>query len=43
MDTDGCNHICENIHCLDGQYVCTCYEGYNLTTDNEHICAGMNS
>ena len=41
IDTDGCNHICTNVHCLDGQYVCSCYEGYNLT-DSEHICAGMN-
>ena len=35
----GCNHKCTNLHCLEGRYSCSCYNGYSLVEDNR-TCSG---
>ena len=39
MDMDNCDHICNNTHCTEGKYACSCYEGYVLGSDG-HTCLG---
>ena len=39
MDMDNCDQICNNTHCTEGKYACSCYEGYVLGSDG-HTCLG---
>lgn len=34
-----CDHICNNLHCTEGRYNCSCNSGYRLGKD-DHSCIG---
>ena len=35
-----CNQICTNKHCLEGQYNCSCEEGFYLSLFDNSTCLG---
>ena len=36
-DSDGCEQVCTN---TEGSYLCSCFLGYTLDKDDDHICVG---
>ena len=40
IQNTGCEHLCHN---TQGSYFCSCYEGFNFSSTDLHVCQSLNS